>query len=196
MSTGSAEPVMPSQDDTKAVRNPKPDLPAVREIIDQLAALGVPDAALRPILDWVRDREDGKPQTAIYFGTWSQAGHYYWTPNGGHPKGEDGRSDSLRYKTPFSPVDGNYTPKCHTKQSTAAIHYRDGWTILAFHDYTVDQRPGSNGAFIFDTELSFERAVAEASERFPTIMRRVVALALHTCDEQTPRIPSSTLKAG
>jgi hypothetical protein len=148
------------------------DLDRIERITDRLLHLGVAPEAVVPIRDWIRDRRDGKPQTVVYFGCRGSVGHYLWLPNGRQPDRDDPIFGS-NAAGPFRRLDGTLTPRETTKQSTAAIHHRDGWTALGIHDYTVDSRGNSNSVFVMDSDLSFERAHAHASEAFPDVMKRI-----------------------
>ena len=103
---------------------------------------------------------------AFYFGTaHGQAGHYFFTVEGKH----------LRYDTtkflPWKEIDGKLNP--NEQQGVCRLHYKDGWTAIAFANRIDDRRPGSNSAFFFDTTLTFGQAVAEARKQFPWIMERI-----------------------
>lgn len=116
---------------------------------------------------------------AIYFGcsrgVWGhrEAGHCFHGP--------DGRSLSTRdteRAQPFGMPDGKYAPRLpgyrdrEAPQGQAALHHKDGWTLLAFWDRTGDSRGNSNSNFIFDAELAFDEAVAAAREHFGELFER------------------------
>jgi hypothetical protein len=113
--------------------------------------------------------------TAYYFGCWREVGHYWWRPG---PSQISWREYEQGCPTdqPWGHLDGKLTPPSH-RQSEAALHHREGWTALAVHDYTVDSRPGSNIAFLFDATLDFDRAVKAARAEFPQVVERVEAAA-------------------
>lgn len=101
---------------------------------------------------------------AVYFGCWKQPGHGYYGP---------GMQSLDRDATPWRyGIDGKFTP-LKTLQGEAALHWSDGWTILAVHDYTADHRPGSHSTFAFDALLTADEAMAAAHEHFPEVIARV-----------------------
>ena len=48
------------------------------------------------------------------------------------------------------------TPRSPCKQGDAALRYKSGWTALAWHDYTGDQRGGSNSTLFANGIFSFQ----------------------------------------
>lgn len=152
------------------------DLDAVDAIVVRLAELGIGDVALEPVRDWVRDRRSGKPEHAWFFGCKSGPGHHLYLPS--LRTADYDEPPACRYGVgPFKRIDGFLTPTETSAQSAAAIHHEDGWTALAMHDYSADSRPGCNANFVFDAELSWDRAIAEAREWFPRIVARIEAAA-------------------
>lgn len=88
------------------------------------------------------------PAERLYFGCWgSDAGHYLHD--------DKGRSLHYDYKARRWPVigtskiDGSFAPKGDTHHGAAKLWHTNGWTVLAFWDYSRDSRPGSNAAFIY-----------------------------------------------
>lgn len=63
--------------------------------------------------------------------------------------------------------DGQLTPKGNNKEGAAKLHHVDNGTILAFHDYTVDSRPGSNSMFWFPGNYTFEEMLQLIKVDFP-----------------------------
>ena len=57
-------------------------------------------------------------------------------------------------------------------EGKAALHYKGGWTALAFWDRSVDSRPGSNSVFLAEGTHQFEDMVVLAQQSFPSIMQR------------------------
>lgn len=108
---------------------------------------------------------------AWYFGTWRQAGHYWWAPgmhstlggplphpfDGVHPPGADDRDPWRRDET----------------QGVVRRVIVDGWTVLAFWNRMDDKRPGSNSAFVVRGDLSYDDAMARAREAFPQVFARL-----------------------
>jgi hypothetical protein len=157
------------------------DLDRVQAIADELVALRVSQEAIEPIRDWLRDRRDGKPQLVVFFGCWRVVGHHLYLPSGRHPDRHDPRFPTYYAAGPFQSLDGRLTPRDTHKQSTAAIHHRDGWTAIGIHDYTVDTRGGANSVFVMDSDLSFDRALSYARESFPSIVERISNAAPIVC---------------
>jgi hypothetical protein len=50
------------------------------------------------------------------------------------------------------------------KQGAAKLTVEDGWTLLSWHDYLVDKRPGSNSAVLVNQVRTFQdmRTLAES----------------------------------
>lgn len=109
--------------------------------------------------------------TAYFFGPRGRPGHYWW--------GETGREELDGPKgLPWTAFDGRLTPKNVKRQGLAALHHLDGWTALAFHDYTSDGRPGSNCAFVFDETLDFDEVMVRARELWPKDLARIGEVVL------------------
>ncbi len=113
---------------------------------------------------------------AYYFGCWGRSGHFLWTPDA------DTR-DQDRRLLPWPKIDGVLCPGPRHRRSgevanedesqgSAAIHYRDGWTALAFWDRSVDSRHGSNSVFLFRGTLSADEILSAARKAFPAIFAR------------------------
>lgn len=105
-----------------------------------------------------------------------EAGHYLYTDDGREPR-------ALPAGFPWSPrdLDGGLTwnagawiesasgrrresARGPCIQGDAAMRYRDGWTVIAWHDFTGDQRGGSNSAL-------FARGVFTAAEMWALLER-------------------------
>jgi len=99
----------------------------------------------------------------VYFGCRHSHGHFF------HVKGAQRRDLSAAESgLPWERVDGELTPKASKRQGDAAIHHLDGWTAIAWHDYRIDSRPGSNAAvFLPSPDLTFDEAVVAARSTFP-----------------------------
>lgn len=133
--------------------------------------------------------DDRNPDDHVYF--WGAAngepGLYLWHPDMTMVK-------CYGISTPFGPIDGLFTPgsakitydrrppetgppvrRVHWKEQIegdAAMHYRHGWTILAWWDRSVDKRFGCNAAIVALGRWSFEGMMYRGSKFFPDIMRR------------------------
>lgn len=105
--------------------------------------------------------------SAYYFGTYGRPGHYLRDESWRTVK-YSGDGDSFRYawSGPWHRIDGELIPHADV-DGVATLTHRDGWTALAFWNHTDDDRPGSNSAFFFDAELTFDEALAAGSRPVP-----------------------------
>lgn len=69
-------------------------------------------------------------------------------------------------------VDRRMCPSGTQVQGWAALHKRDGWTLISFYDRSVDSRPGSNSSFLAEGNFTFEEMLGIAREYFPRVMSR------------------------
>jgi hypothetical protein len=108
----------------------------------------------------------------LYFGCWQRPGH--------HLRTRDGR-DVWRERDvlPWDRIDGALTPKGDRRQGAATIHRRGeengldhAWTALAWNDYTIDSRGGSNSVVFLPGFLTWDEALPLARESFPHIFER------------------------
>ncbi len=99
----------------------------------------------------------------MFFGCIGQAGHYLWSNEHRH----------VAHERWYDHIDGTFAPRDRSKGATLSHLFDDTLTILAFVDYTVDSRPGSNGAFIEDGCLTREQMIERAYEQFPNVAKRV-----------------------
>lgn len=76
-----------------------------------------------------------------YFGCIGVTGHYM------HPAVSRGCFPGGNYKV-IEYIDGLYTPGGNFEQGAAQFSMIGPFTIIAWHDYTVDKRPGSNSNII------------------------------------------------
>lgn len=106
-----------------------------------------------------------EPQ-AIYFGCWATEGHFFCDPQGRSVR----HADKV---VPWGYGVESLPPKADTRQGKAALHHRDGWTALAAHDYTVDNRGGSKSVFCFPADLDLDEVLFSIGKFFPHIAARV-----------------------
>jgi len=101
----------------------------------------------------------------FYFGCWNGLrGHYLHKARGFEVSIE---------RTPWGrSIDGMLAPAGPRVQGLATLAHKGGWTALAFWDNTVDQRPGSNSAFLVEGIKTFDEMVAMAKETFPEVWGR------------------------
>lgn len=72
-------------------------------------------------------------------------------------------------------VDGGLCPESTTEQGKAKIHYKDGWSALAFWDYSIDSHDNSCSVFLFKKDkMYFSEMMEVAKQRFPKIMDRFI----------------------
>lgn len=108
-----------------------------------------------------------------YFGPWDSPGHYLHDERGNSRWGAENA-------IPWTPgqMDGGLqphfadcakTPNCNCpcgKEGPARIHYKDGWTALAFWDRSVDKRGACCSVYLAEGTFTFDEMVALAKERF------------------------------
>lgn len=107
----------------------------------------------------------------LYFGTYQRAGHYAFA--------EGMRSYHPRYDSgdkALSCFDGVLPPQDSSEPYIATVNRLEGWgaTALAFWDYSVDKRGGSNSVvFAPSLTISPEELLAQAQQRFPQVFGRL-----------------------
>ncbi len=101
-----------------------------------------------------------------YFGCLQEAGHHMHDANL--------RTDwGFLNSNPWGrTVDSDLCPKGNQAEGKAALHYKGGWTALAFWDRSVDSRPGSNSVFLAEGAFDFGQMLELARATFPSIMQR------------------------
>jgi hypothetical protein len=104
----------------------------------------------------------------LYFGCHREAGHYVF---------KEGMSHCGDYQlTKLSRFDGALPSQDNTAPYIATVTRLEGWgfTALAFWDYSVDKRGGSNSV-IFAPSLTIEplELLDEARVRFYTVFERL-----------------------
>lgn len=73
-------------------------------------------------------------------------------------------------------IDGLFTP-VRTGQGIYKISHVPPFLIVAWHDYTVDKRPGSNSALLGVGFTHAEEMFAAARLKFPSVMARQMQLS-------------------
>lgn len=99
----------------------------------------------------------------LYFGCVDEVGHYLF--------GIHGKSHGNAYSW-ISKRDGMLAPVFCREAGKALLHHYDGFTIIAFWDYSVDTRPGSNSMFIIPGTKDFYGALEIANRYFPQVFKR------------------------
>lgn len=109
---------------------------------------------------------------AFYFGCWGDTGHFLWNSR---KQSFHRYSDGLPNDFPVEPtlLDGTFIPpKAPKIEGLAHFSYVNGWSLIAFPDYSVDSRPGSNSVFLVSGQRSFEQTLALSKKSFPEIFNR------------------------
>jgi hypothetical protein len=72
-------------------------------------------------------------------------------------------------------IDARLTPANDRSQGASALRWQNGYSVLAWHDFTGDSRPGSNSVFIVEGARTFAELVRLLCECAPEIARRQTA---------------------
>lgn len=112
----------------------------------------------------------------LYFGCIKECGHYLWVSERENVcncsalkrySGIDGVTDRF-----LNGIDGTYVPGTTQEQGVYQESIVPPFRIVAWHDYTVDRRPGSNSAILGIGYDSAVEMLADAVEYFPLVMKR------------------------
>lgn len=106
-----------------------------------------------------------KEKECLFFGCYKVPGHFVYAPKN--------RSVSKGIWHWVSQLDGRLTPPSDKDQSKALLYHIDNITIIAFWDYTGDQRPGSNSMFIISGIHHYAAAISIARKHFKEIFDRL-----------------------
>lgn len=98
-----------------------------------------------------------------YFGCIDVAGHYVF-------KGNNQKEYNSEFVAWLPRLDGMLAPRFTREEGKALLHHFDGFTILAFWNYSVDKRGGSNSMFVFPGKLDFDQMISSAHGRFSKLM--------------------------
>lgn len=117
----------------------------------------------------------------LFFGCHGSKGHYLWTEDRrrhltARPGEEYGYVGSQGEGTwipmGWKKLDGAFPPR-PGKQGEASLHHVGDWTVIAWWDYSVDDRGGSNANFLIEQpNLDFDTALALARDRWPEVFAR------------------------
>lgn len=118
----------------------------------------------------------------FYFGCIRSVGHYFYasesdcsirnpTTLGRRIGAEIPYGEAIFWK-----IDGGYAPKSSIGQGAYKESFVDPFRIIAWHDYTVDRRPGSNSALLGVGYDSVAEMLADAAIKFPSVMARQTGL--------------------
>lgn len=102
----------------------------------------------------------------LYFGCQNDAGHYVWSAD----------HHIVSIKNPIAYFltknDAQLAPINTKEQGKAILHHFPEFTILAYWDYKVDKRPGSNSMFLIPGQKTPEETIVEIKKAFPKIWNR------------------------
>lgn len=108
----------------------------------------------------------------IYFGCGDRPGHFFWKPERfPHRFGPDPRHHLPTF--PWEHVDGTLPPQDDRTEGVAVAHYANGWTALAWWDYSVDSRGGCNSALFVNEHVTPKRLIELGREHFPAVFERI-----------------------
>jgi hypothetical protein len=107
-----------------------------------------------------------------YFGCLGEVGHYM------HPHVRSSDFPGANFKV-IQYIDGLYTPG-NCEQGAAQFSMVGPFTIIAWHDYTVDKRPGSNSVIVgYGFKGTRAEIIADMCKdfemRFPSVIKRQTA---------------------
>jgi len=97
----------------------------------------------------------------LYFGCKNGPGHYVFRPDG---------NEVSRRDNPYAAWLKQHDAKIATgwgKQGVIVYKQFPEFVIIAYTDYTVDSRPGSNSMFLIPGNLSESEAIQQAKSLFP-----------------------------
>jgi hypothetical protein len=122
----------------------------------------------------IDERENVSAQVfpVYYFGCLGNVGHYLHAPGGI-------RAQYSRVPVGFpgawagGGLDGTLLDNKRSEvQGLGRLHHLQGWTALAFWDRSVDNRPGSNSAFVAKGTHSFQGMLALSRKARPQVFAR------------------------
>lgn len=128
-----------------------------------------------------------QPKHMLLFGCGDDAGHFL------HQPAERPRTDYAAMKRLpgliSKSIDGGFPPQNHRRefvpQRTFMRIGTDGWTVLAWWDYSVDERGGSNTVLIWQGHHSIAEMLQVGKAAFPWAADRIQQAAGAIFDEQT-----------
>ena len=108
-----------------------------------------------------------------FFGCGAHVGHSWFGPNL-RPVSQLERKALNRHFG--SHIDGTFAPAHpHRDNGNAQLSQTGEWTILAWHDRSVDRRMGSNSALVASGAWSFDQMLSALREHFPGVATRQLA---------------------
>jgi hypothetical protein len=100
----------------------------------------------------------------FYFGCMGGKGHYWFPHQPGSLHGVN--------RNVFGVIDGTFTPGYSYEQGAAQEVIIGPLRIIAWHDYSVDTRPGSHSTFVGYGYDSVNDMLTDAAKQFPAVMNR------------------------
>lgn len=107
----------------------------------------------------------------FYFGCLGQKGHFFYGGPGRYSDAITREFPGLNHNV-MNGIDGTFTPGFTTKQGIYQATEIGPVIIVAWWDYTVDSRPGSNSNLIGSGYANAEEMIDAAYEKFPEVMNR------------------------
>lgn len=125
----------------------------------------------------------------FFFGCDTQPGHYMFAVIEGW-LGSLRRSDQqLPRSIQPETIDAAYTPRHDRRQGAAALNEIDGYTILSWHDYSIDGRPNCNANLIAEGSHNFAAMVQILERYVPTVATRQPSPVYLAVDTNKPLQP-------
>lgn len=119
------------------------------------------------------------PTKILLFGCGEDAGHFLHRPSAGRPVTDYGVMRRLPALVSGN-LDGVFPPQRHRKEFVPRRVVleigADTWTVLAWWDYSVDNRGGSNTALIWKGRHTNDEMIQAAAEAFPWAIERIQAV--------------------
>lgn len=107
----------------------------------------------------------------FYFGCRGQKGHFFYGGPGPYCDSITGEFPGLNYNI-LRVIDGTFTPGFTHKQGIYQVAEIGPVKIVAWWDYSVDSRPGSNSNLIGSGYANAEEMIDAAFKKFPDVMNR------------------------
>ena len=119
----------------------------------------------------------------FYFGAWTVAGHYVFTPSGSStwmagpwsPRDLDTSGYTSGYDSRGRVTSGGFCPPDPDQpQGVWRLTSAPGWTAIGCWDRTCDRRKGSRSVFVAEGEHSEAEMLAIAAQHFPAVWARIM----------------------
>lgn len=107
----------------------------------------------------------------VYFGTDGRPGHFFFGGSSPYAPGLLNDFPGIN-KILLLNIDGAFTPGNTARQGIYQVSIVPPVIIVAWHDYTIDSRPGSNSNLIGMGYENAQEMIDDAIKKFPHIMSR------------------------